>query len=96
MQMVGSQKRSLGFIELYNLEMLLLQAPNQSSNLPTDSRMLSQLLSQKLVPTKDHNPIKRGYQGAILLRRGQLEKNLGHFTVDCDLCCSVHMEIHPI
>lgn len=54
---------SLGFIELYNLEMLLLQAPNQSSNLPTDSRMLSQLLSQKLVPTKDHNPIKRGYRG---------------------------------
>ncbi|KAJ6414018.1 hypothetical protein OIU84_006767 [Salix udensis] len=43
--------------------MLLLQAPNQSSNLPTDSRMLSQLLSQKLVPTKDHNPIKRGYRG---------------------------------
>ncbi|KAF2316857.1 hypothetical protein GH714_042198 [Hevea brasiliensis] len=53
---------NLGYIELYNLEMLLLQAPNQSTNLATDSRVLSQLLSQKLVPTKDHNPIKRCYR----------------------------------
>ncbi|KAJ9180255.1 hypothetical protein P3X46_008524 [Hevea brasiliensis] len=53
---------NLGYIELYNLEMLLLQAPNQSTNLATDSRALSQLLSQKLVPTKDHNPIKRCYR----------------------------------
>jgi respiratory burst oxidase len=50
-------------MQLYNLEMLLLQAPSQSTNLGTDSRVLSQLLSQKLVPTKDHNPIKRGYRG---------------------------------
>ncbi|XP_025011882.1 respiratory burst oxidase homolog protein B isoform X2 [Ricinus communis] len=53
---------NLGFVELYNLEMLLLQAPNQSTNLATDSRILSQILSQKLVPTKEHNPIKRWYK----------------------------------
>ena len=41
--------------------MLLLQGPVQSSNLKpgTDSRVLSQMLSQKLVPTKESNPIKR-------------------------------------
>lgn len=50
----------LGFIELHNLEMLLLQAPTHSNNTVTDSRKLSQLLSQKLVPTKEPNPIKRG------------------------------------
>ncbi|KDP23484.1 hypothetical protein JCGZ_23317 [Jatropha curcas] len=54
---------NLGYIELYNLEMLLLQAPSQSTNLVTDSRILSQVLSQKLVPTKEQNPIKRGYKG---------------------------------
>ncbi|KAL5566009.1 hypothetical protein UlMin_029173 [Ulmus minor] len=54
---------NLGYIELYNLEMLLLQGPSQSSNLRgTDSRVLSQLLSQKLVPTKEHNPLKRWYK----------------------------------
>lgn len=55
---------NLGYIELYNLEMLLLQGPAQSSNLRpgTDSRVLSQLLSQKLVPTKEFNPIKRWYR----------------------------------
>ncbi|EXC05644.1 Respiratory burst oxidase-like protein B [Morus notabilis] len=55
---------NLGYIELYNLEMLLIQGPAQSSNLKsgTDSRVLSQLLSQKLVPTKEHNPIKRCYR----------------------------------
>lgn len=44
--------------------MLLLQGPAQSSNLKpgTDSRVLSQLLSQKLVPTKEFNPIKRWYR----------------------------------
>lgn len=49
----------LGFIELHNLEMLLLQAPTHSNKTVTDSRKLSQLLSQKLVPTKEPNPIKR-------------------------------------
>ncbi|XP_027365171.1 respiratory burst oxidase homolog protein B-like [Abrus precatorius] len=53
---------NLGYIELYNLEMLLLQAPAQSTHITTDSRVLSQLLSQKLVPTKEHNPIKRGFR----------------------------------
>lgn len=53
----------LGYIELYNLEMLLIQAPAQSTNLVTDSRVLSQLLSQKLVPTKEPNPIKKCYKG---------------------------------
>ncbi|GAB2238995.1 hypothetical protein Droror1_Dr00024908 [Drosera rotundifolia] len=52
----------LGYIELYNLETLLLQAPNNSTNMVTDSRKLSQLLSQKLVPTKDRNPIKRSWR----------------------------------
>ncbi|KAL2941035.1 Respiratory burst oxidase-like protein B [Bienertia sinuspersici] len=50
----------VGFIEIHNLEMLLLQAPTHSANTVTDSRKLSQLLSQKLVPTKEPNPIKRG------------------------------------
>lgn len=50
----------LGFIELHNLEMLLIQAPTHSNSTVTDSRKLSQLLSQKLVPTKEPNPIKRG------------------------------------
>ncbi|KAM7274082.1 hypothetical protein ACFE04_028746 [Oxalis oulophora] len=54
---------NLGHIELYNLEMLLVEAPSQSTNIGTDSRLLSQLLSQKLVPTKEHNPIKRWYHG---------------------------------
>ncbi|XP_022146042.1 respiratory burst oxidase homolog protein B [Momordica charantia] len=55
---------NLGYIELYNLEMLLLQAPSQASaaNRVTDSRVLSQLLSQKLVPTKEYNPVKRTYR----------------------------------
>lgn len=42
--------------------MLLLQAPTKSANRGGDSRVLSQLLSQKLVPTKEHNPIKRCYR----------------------------------
>lgn len=53
---------NLGYIELYNLEMLLLQAPAQSTHITTDSRVLSQMLSQKLVPTKEHNPIKRVFR----------------------------------
>ncbi|KAK9673119.1 hypothetical protein RND81_12G147600 [Saponaria officinalis] len=49
----------LGYIELHNLEMLLVQAPTHSSNTVTESRKLSQMLSQKLVPTKEPNPVKR-------------------------------------
>jgi len=49
-------------MQLYNLEMLLLQAPAQSTHITTDSRVLSQMLSQRLVPTKEYNPIKRGFR----------------------------------
>ncbi|KAJ6695134.1 RESPIRATORY BURST OXIDASE-like protein D [Salix koriyanagi] len=45
-----------GYIMIYNLETLLLQAPNQSVR--GDSRLLSQMLSQKLKPTKENNPLK--------------------------------------
>ncbi|XP_022768970.1 respiratory burst oxidase homolog protein D-like [Durio zibethinus] len=50
-----------GYIMIYNLETLLLQAPNQSVRIG-DSRILSQMLSQKLKPTQENNPIKRWYQ----------------------------------
>ncbi|KAK7269361.1 hypothetical protein RIF29_22086 [Crotalaria pallida] len=53
---------NLGYIELYNLETLLLQAPAQSTHITSGSRVLSQMLSQKLVPTKEYNPIKRGFR----------------------------------
>ncbi|XP_074560672.1 respiratory burst oxidase homolog protein B-like [Curcuma longa] len=53
----------LGYIEIYNLEMLLLQAPYQSMNIgTTNSRNLSQMLSQKLRPTREPNPLRRWYQ----------------------------------
>ncbi|OWM76300.1 hypothetical protein CDL15_Pgr009946 [Punica granatum] len=49
-----------GYIMVQNLEMLLLQAPNQSVRVG-DSRVLSQLLSQKLKPTQETNPLTRWY-----------------------------------
>ncbi|XP_023520753.1 respiratory burst oxidase homolog protein D-like [Cucurbita pepo subsp. pepo] len=49
-----------GYIMIHNLETLLLQAPNQSVRV-SDSRVLSQLLSQKLKPTNESNPIIRTY-----------------------------------
>uniref|UniRef100_A0A9I9E0G6 Uncharacterized protein n=1 Tax=Cucumis melo TaxID=3656 RepID=A0A9I9E0G6_CUCME len=49
-----------GYIMIQNLETLLLQAPNQSVRV-SDSRVLSQLLSQKLKPTNETNPIIRTY-----------------------------------
>ncbi|KAF2288430.1 hypothetical protein GH714_007428 [Hevea brasiliensis] len=52
-----------GYIMIYNLESLLLQAPSQSVRVG-DSRVLSQLLSQKLKPTQENNPLKRWYQKA--------------------------------
>ncbi|CAL9100195.1 unnamed protein product [Musa textilis] len=53
----------LGYIEIYNLEMLLLQAPSQSMRIgTTNSRNLSQLLSQNLRPTQEPNPVRRWYQ----------------------------------
>lgn len=50
-----------GYIMIYNLETLLLQAPNQTVRVG-DSKVLSQLLSQKLKPTQENNPLKRWYQ----------------------------------
>ncbi|XP_010549734.1 PREDICTED: respiratory burst oxidase homolog protein B [Tarenaya hassleriana] len=53
---------NLGYIELHNLETLLIQAPSQSAHVSsaTNSRvLLSQMLSQKLVPTKEKNPITK-------------------------------------
>ncbi|GMI82518.1 respiratory burst oxidase homologue D [Hibiscus trionum] len=49
-----------GYIMISHLEMLLLQAPNQSVRV-SDSRILSQMLSQKLKPTEENNPLKRWY-----------------------------------
>ncbi|KAL3529023.1 hypothetical protein ACH5RR_008345 [Cinchona calisaya] len=46
-----------GYILIENLEMLLLQAPSQSVR--GESKNLSQMLSQKLKPTMEHNFIKR-------------------------------------
>ncbi|KAK1281635.1 hypothetical protein QJS10_CPB22g00448 [Acorus calamus] len=55
---------NLGFIEVYNLETLLLQAPNETVGGVggNNSRNLSQMLSQKLKPTKEKNPLKRWYK----------------------------------
>ncbi|KAM7269087.1 hypothetical protein ACFE04_024584 [Oxalis oulophora] len=50
-----------GYIMIHNLEMLLLQAPNQTIRVG-DSRVLSQLLSQKLKPTLENNPLIRWYK----------------------------------
>ncbi|XP_050224916.1 respiratory burst oxidase homolog protein D [Mercurialis annua] len=50
-----------GYIMIYNLETLLLQAPDESVRI-RDSRVLSQLLSQKLKPTQENNPFKRWYE----------------------------------
>ncbi|KAL6890234.1 hypothetical protein ACP4OV_008997 [Aristida adscensionis] len=51
---------NLGYIELYNLETLLLQAPSQSVRIgTTNSRNLSQMLSQSLRPTAEPNPLRR-------------------------------------
>ncbi|KAF2311612.1 hypothetical protein GH714_025261 [Hevea brasiliensis] len=47
-----------GYIMIENLEMLLLQGPNQSVRVG-ESKNLSKMLSQKLKPTLDDNPITR-------------------------------------
>ncbi|KAH8522353.1 hypothetical protein H0E87_003106 [Populus deltoides] len=51
---------NVGYIMIYNLEALLLQASTQSVRV-SDSRVLSELLSQKLKPTQENNPLKRWY-----------------------------------
>nr|BAX24556.1 respiratory burst oxidase homolog protein B [Nicotiana benthamiana] len=53
---------NLGYIMIENLEMLLLQAPNQSVQRGGESRNLSQMLSQKLKHTQERNPIVRWYK----------------------------------
>ncbi|KAK8447781.1 hypothetical protein SEVIR_8G151700v4 [Setaria viridis] len=56
---------NLGYIDLYNLETLLLQAPSQSVRIgTTNSRNLSQMLSQNLRPTPEPNPLRRWYRRA--------------------------------
>ncbi|XP_015077625.1 respiratory burst oxidase homolog protein D isoform X1 [Solanum pennellii] len=50
-----------GYIMLENLEMLLLQAPIQSDGGKGLNRNLSHMLSMKLKPTLETNPIKRWY-----------------------------------
>ncbi|KAK9108658.1 hypothetical protein Syun_024669 [Stephania yunnanensis] len=50
-----------GYIMIYNLETLLLQAPTQSMR-GADSKNLSQMLSQKLKPTQESNPVRRWYE----------------------------------
>ncbi|KAL6955336.1 NAD(P)H oxidase (H2O2-forming) [Sarracenia purpurea var. burkii] len=51
---------NLGYILIENLEMLLLQAPNHPTR-GGESRNLSQMLSQKLKPTLELNPLRRWY-----------------------------------
>ncbi|CAH9104657.1 unnamed protein product [Cuscuta europaea] len=52
---------NLGYIKIENLEMLLLQAPSQTVR-GHESRNLSQMLSQKLKPTVELNPLIRWYR----------------------------------
>nr|XP_016510188.1 PREDICTED: respiratory burst oxidase homolog protein D-like isoform X1 [Nicotiana tabacum] len=61
---------NLGYIMIENLEMLLLQTPNQSEGGKGLNRNLSHMLSLKLKPTVEPNPIKRWY------------KNLNYFLLD--------------
>ncbi|CAL0325243.1 unnamed protein product [Lupinus luteus] len=49
-----------GFINIENLETLLLHGPDQTTR--GDSKYLSQMLSQKLRPTIAENPIRRWYR----------------------------------
>ncbi|XP_078432682.1 respiratory burst oxidase homolog A [Wolffia australiana] len=62
-----------GYVDVYTLELLLLQGPTHATGdvSGTTSRNLSQMLSQKLRPVRDPNPVRR------LWRRGQyfLEDN---------------------
>ncbi|ONK58727.1 uncharacterized protein A4U43_C09F16040 [Asparagus officinalis] len=52
---------NLGYVEIHNLETLLLQAPSQSV-VRGNSEFLSQMLSAKLRPTKEPNPLRRWCQ----------------------------------
>ncbi|XP_042496321.1 respiratory burst oxidase homolog protein C-like [Macadamia integrifolia] len=52
----------VGYIMIHNLETLLLEAPSRSSMRGGESRNLSQMLSQKLKPTVEKNPVKRWWE----------------------------------
>ncbi|KAH9328658.1 hypothetical protein KI387_000766 [Taxus chinensis] len=53
---------NLGYIEIQNLEMLLLQGPSQSVKPGNSTQILSKMLSQKLVNVRMNNPIQRWWQ----------------------------------
>ncbi|RAL41438.1 hypothetical protein DM860_010232 [Cuscuta australis] len=55
---------NLGYIMIESLEMLLLQAPSQSAGRGLETRNLSQMLSQKLKPASEANPVLKCYKGA--------------------------------
>ncbi|XP_062204742.1 respiratory burst oxidase homolog protein B-like [Phragmites australis] len=55
---------NLGYIEIANLESLLLQPPSQAPSRPvTHSSNISQLISQKLAPTPEWNPLRSCARG---------------------------------
>ncbi|VAI28618.1 unnamed protein product [Triticum turgidum subsp. durum] len=55
----------LGYIELATLESLLLLPPSQApTSLVAHSSNISQLISQRLVPAPDANPLRRGLTAA--------------------------------
>ncbi|VFQ87252.1 unnamed protein product [Cuscuta campestris] len=55
---------NLGYIMIESLETLLLQAPSQSAGRGLETRNLSQMLSQKLKPAPEANPVLKCYRGA--------------------------------
>ncbi|CAM0949747.1 unnamed protein product [Alopecurus aequalis] len=56
----------LGYIEIATLESLLLLPPSQAptGNLVAHSSNISQLISQRLAPARDANPLRRGLTAA--------------------------------
>uniref|UniRef100_A0ACD5XN41 Uncharacterized protein n=1 Tax=Avena sativa TaxID=4498 RepID=A0ACD5XN41_AVESA len=55
----------LGYIEISTLESLLLLPPSQApTTLVAHSASISQLISQRLVPARDVNPLRRGLTAA--------------------------------
>ncbi|ONM26800.1 Respiratory burst oxidase homolog protein C [Zea mays] len=56
---------NLGYIDVHNLETLLLQAPSsQSVSIGTGAKDMSQMLSQSLRPTPEPNPLRRWHRRA--------------------------------
>ncbi|KAG9150878.1 hypothetical protein Leryth_003010 [Lithospermum erythrorhizon] len=52
---------NVGYIMIEDLEMLLLQAPSHSVHIG-ESKVLSQMLSQRLKPMSDFGPLRRWYE----------------------------------